>query len=330
MPISKWQTFSDSSQTLLIDYGMDAKGDLLVLRLNFERGEYLEPIYIPREGPDGFNATDLFISYQGQDLIYVFPSATDKFYLYNSLGKLVEKYNYNDGDYTRFYISGFYSDIFYNQGEIMLPTINDTRFDDRDYFEKVIPFQKYDFTSRKFTDQVIYPEFVGGKFLPSNLSGGQISSYDSKTALINYPFSDSLYIYSFENKSIDAFYCGIENGHKTKFLDHVPDKEVSREYVVKEKNYEFAKTHNGKVYRLVSHLKNENSRELTPIDIIRRDLRGVTMIEYNPEDKSINYYEMPIARNFVFQENKLVVGGISIREDENQDTFRKFYVYQLN
>lgn len=330
VPITKWQTFSDFSQTLLIDYGIDRNGDLLILRLDFEKEKYLKPIHILREGPDGFNGPDVFISYQSIDSIYVFPATSDRFYLYNSLGKKINEYRYNSSESTRFFMNGFYSDIFYSNGSMILPTINNTRYDDLDYFEKVIPLQKYDLSQRKFTDSIAYPKTTAGKFLPSNLTGGQVSKFDSETVLINYPFSDSLYLYNYKDKSIETFYCGLKTGTKSKFLDHVPDREESREYVVKEKNYEFSKIHNGKIYRLVSHLKNENDRELAPIDIIRNNLRGVTMIEYNVDNKSINYYEMPIVRNFVFRENHLIVGGVSIREDENQDTFRKFYVYQLD
>ncbi|WP_146613669.1 hypothetical protein [Algoriphagus yeomjeoni] len=308
---------------------MDRRQDLLILRLDLEQGAYLEPIHIPREGPDGFNAPDLFISYKAEDSIYVFPALKDHFYLYNSFGEILKEYSYNSRDFSRFYISGFYSDIFYRNGEMILPTINDTRYDDQDYFEKVIPFQKYELVEQRFSDSIEYPKSLIGKFLPSNLTGGQISNYDNETAIINFPFSDSLYLYKYEDKSIVTFYCGIETGHKNNFYDHVPDRAESIEYLTKEKNYEFSKVHNGKVYRLVSHLKDENARELPLFDIINQNLRGVTMIEFDPKDSSINYYEMPIARNFVFQDDRLIVGGISIREDENQDTFRKFYVYQL-
>ena len=39
---------------------------------------------------------------------------------------------------------------------------------------------------------------------------------------------------------------------------------------------------------------------------------------------------MPIARYFVFQDNKLIVGGVSMWEDDNQDTFMKYYIYNLD
>ncbi|WP_425636604.1 hypothetical protein ACPUEN_14425 [Algoriphagus yeomjeoni] len=330
LPNSKWQTFNDSFQNLLIDYGLDRNGDLLVLRLDFEKGEYLDPIHIPREGPDGFNAPDVFISYQGLDSIYVFPATSDRFFLYNSLGKRTGEYRYNSSSSTHFYMSGFYSDIFFSDGKMILPTINDTRYDDKSYFEKVIPFQKYDLTKQRFSDSIEYIKSLAGKFLPSNLTGGQVSNYDDVNALLNYPFSDSLYLYNYERKSMQSFYCGIETGHRTKFYDHVPDRAESIDYIAKEKNYEFSKMHNGKIYRLVSHLKNENARELPVLDIITQDLRGVTMIKLDPKNSSINYYKMPIARNFVFIGNQLIVGGISSREDENQDTFRTFYVYQMD
>lgn len=327
--LSKWQTFKNSDQTFLLEYGFNRDQDLLIFKIDLKKGDYLDPLKISNEGPNGFNSSDLFISYQGSDSIYVFPVTKNKFSLYNSSGEKLLEFPYNNTERTRFYTSGVYSDISKYDNGLILPTINDTRFDDPNYFEKVIPVSYYDFELKQFDKEIPYPDYFEGKYFPSNVTAAQVSFMKDDISIINYSFSDSIYLYnSLENK-LQGVYCGIPTETTFQYFTQVPDRTMSLDYITKEKNYEFVQFHNGKIYRIVSHLKSEKFRNLSIYQIISENLRGVTLIELDPSSKTLKYYEMPIARYFVFQENELIVGGVSMWEDENQDTFMKYYIYNL-
>ncbi|EAZ81954.1 hypothetical protein [Algoriphagus machipongonensis] len=329
LQMSKWQTYSENGKTYLIEYGLNRNGDLLIFKLDFNKGKYLEPLEIPNQGPDGFNSFGVSISYQGADSIYVFPASKEEFILYDSFGKKKREYPYNGEDRLRFYTSGVYSDISKSKEGLLIPTINDTRYDDPQYFEKVVPATFYDFEKQKFDIGIPYPDYLQGKYFPSNLTAAQVTYLKDDISIINYSFSDSLYLYNSNDNSISSIYCGIPNERGLNYLNSVPDRAKSLNYNAKEKNFEFSKYYNGKIYRLVSHLSEKRDRELNAYEIIAKNARGVTLIELDPDTKRIKYYKMPIARYFVFQGDKLFVGGVSMREDENQDVFKKFYIYSL-
>lgn len=329
LQMSKWQTYSENGKTYLIEYGLNRNGDLLIFKLDFNKGKYLEPLEIPNQGPDGFNSFDVFISYQGTDSIYVFPASKEEFILYDSFGKKRKVYPYNGEERLRFFTSGVYSDISKSKEGLLLPTINDTRYDDPKYFEKVIPATFYDFEKQKFDFGIPYPDYLHGKYFPSNLTAAQVTYLKDDLSIINYSFSDSLYLYNTNDNSISSIYCGIPNERGLNYLNSVPDRAKSLNYITKVKNYEFSKYYNRRIFRLVSHVSDKRDRELSILEIITKNARGVTLIELDPDTKRIKYYKMPIARYFVFQGDKLFVGGVSMREDENQDVFKKFYIYSL-
>ena len=65
-------------------------------------------------------------------------------------------------------------------------------------------------------------------------------------------------------------------------------------------------------------------------EILANNLKSVGLLALDLKTREIKIYEMPIAKYFAFIGNKLYVGGVSVREDEDDDTFRRFYIYDLN
>lgn len=325
---TNWTTYNTNGKTILVEYGINGNDNLLIHQVDFNKGKYLEPIKILREGPEGYNSSTASVLFKNKDSIFVFPAARQSFFLYNSNGKQLDEFTYNSKDYTRYYRGGYYSSPVFINKKAVLTTINDTRYDDPEYFEKVSPIQFYDFESSGFTKHLNYPNFVFEKHTASNYTGATVSQMPRNQLLINYNFSDSIFIFDVRTESMNSFYCGSEFFGKPNLLNKVPDKRREFEYVIKEVNYESSFFHGGKVYRVVSHLENSKFYDYSPYDILQQNARVVSLIELDLATKKLKYYKMPIAKYFVFQDNKLFVGGVSIRE-EGSETYRRFYEYTL-
>ena len=328
LQVTSWTTYSFKGKELLVEYGLNRDGNLVIHQIDFENKTYLDPIQIDREGPNGFNSSDISIFFKSKDSIYVFPTGKDSFFLYDSQATKKNEYEYNSMNNSNFYKNGWYSSLGFLERLLVLPTVDHTRYDDADFFGKVYPIQLYHLESSSFVDQIEFPEFVRGKYLPSNFSGAMIDQVDNDRVLINYNFSDSIYIYNFKENLMDNYYCGSDNFGSPRLLDFLPDRTQSLEYNTKEVNYETSFHHRGKVYRVVSHLKHKQYREYSPFEIIQNNLRVVSLVELDLVTSKLKYYKMPIAKYFLFQKNQLFVGGVSARE-ENGDIYRKFYKYAL-
>lgn len=323
-PLSYWSTFSDGEQTFLVEYGFVSNGDLLIHRVDFNKEAYLEPIRIPREGPDGFNSSEASVYFHKTDSIFVFPAAQDRFYLYNHKAEKVKEFSYNSGG-GRYYRSGFYSNAVTFDQILAIPTVSDVRYDDADYFEKEIPVRFYDFNSNQFSSYLNYPEYLLENFLPSEYSGPTLAKIDNERMLINYRFSDSLYILNINNKTTEAIYCGLPGRSAPPLLKRYPTRGEELDYKIKQSDFAEAFSRNGKIYRIVNHV-DEKYSDLSGLEILQRNLRGVSLIELDLKNNNLRFFEMPITKYFVFDQNKLIVGSVSSRE-ENREIYRKFYRY---
>ncbi|MDG1278800.1 MAG: hypothetical protein P8O16_16075 [Algoriphagus sp.] len=128
---------------------------------------------------------------------------------------------------------------------------------------------------------------------------------------------------------MESFYSGSDDFGSPNLLTYLPNRAQSLEYISKEVDYETAFFHKEKVYRVVSHLKEKKYFQYNPYEIIRNNFRAVSLVQLDLNSKELKFYELPIAKYFVFQGDNLFVGGISVRE-ENGDIYRKFYRYTLN
>lgn len=326
-PLSYWSTFTNNGQGFLVEYGFVSNGDLLIHRVNFDKKIYLEPIRIPREGPDGFNSSSVSVYFHGIDSIFVFPAAKDAFYLYNSLAKKVKEFPYSSNGFARFYRSGFYSNAVLFDQILAIPTVSDIRYDDPDFFRNEIPVRLYDLNKEKFVSQLKYPAYLTGSFLPSEFSGPTLEKFDEDRMIVNYRFSDSLYLFNIKDKSTQAIYCGLLRRNAPPLLKKYPSKGEELDYKIKQSDFAEAFSRNGKIYRIVNNV-DEKYNDLTGLEILQKNLRGVTLIELDLETKQQRFYEMPIAKYFVFDNDFLIVGGVSSRE-ENGDIYRKFYKYSF-
>ncbi len=322
-----WTTYKKGSQTILVEYGLYGEGVFIIHQVDFNEEAYVKTISIPKDGPDGYNSSGASVFMKSEDSLYLFPMGRDSFFLYNSLGEKKLEYKYNSNNLDNYYKNEFFSGMISKNGVLILPTINDVRYDDPDYFKKVTPIQSFDLNTSKFVDKIEYPEFTHGKYL-SPLSGATVSTIDEDQFLINYSFSDSIYIYNDKTNVTSSFYCGSDFFGKPKLLDRVFSRDERMVYVVKEVNYELAFYHNSKIYRIVNHISARDYREKSVFEILSENRRGVSLVELNPNTGELKYYKLPITKYFVFQGNFLFAGGVSIREDENE-TYRRFYKYTL-
>lgn len=329
LSITNWTTYKSGEKEILVEYGLNVQGDLVIHQIDFNKKAYLEPIFISREGPDGFNSSEASVFFKSKDSIYVFPSARNSFFLYNSKGVKTKEYRYNSLNDYRYYKSGWYSSMAFFEDLFILPTVDDTRYDDPDFFDKVSPIQFYNLNSNTFIGQISFPKFVMGKYMPSNFSGAMIDQIDKNRILINYKFSDSISIYNIRERAIESYYCGSDNFGSPNLLPFLPNRSQSLEYITKEVDYELGFFHRGKIYRVVSHLLDSKYYTYNPYEIIQYDFRVVSLVEMDLATNNLKYYRMPIAKYFVFQEDHLYVGGVSVRK-ENGDIYRRFYRYSLD
>lgn len=329
LSLTKWTSYSFKEGVHLVEYGLFRNEGLVIHRIDFEQQKYLRPIKIPTEGPDGFNSSNASIFFQDENSIFLFPTGSKRFYKYDTLGQKKMEFEYNSEDNGRFFTTGYYTTAIEQENTFVISTINDTRYDDPNYYKKVFPVSQLDLTSGEFIKKIPYPANLSDQIFPSNLVGATVSNFQSGEVLINYCFSDSLFTYNFRENSIESIYCGLEGWDQPKSLQVHPDRFESLEYQAKELNYQNVFFHEGKIYRLVSHLKDDDYRELSISEILKKNLRELTLIQLDPEEDIINYYKMPLTKYFLFDENKLYVGGISVRE-EGEESYRTFYIYSLD
>jgi hypothetical protein len=329
LEITRWTTYNDGITSVLVEYGLANNGDLIIHQIDFSSGGYGKPLTIPREGPNGFNSFDVSAVFKSKDSLFIFPAGKDKFFLYNDLGEKISEYLYNSLTNYQYYRDGWFSSAFFNENNILMPTVDNTRDDSFDYFSREFPFQLFNLESSSFTKSFSYPEFVNGKYVPSNFIGASIAPIDSNSFLVNYNFSDSIYIYNLKLDTKQSLYMGAKNIGSPTFLSNYPDKFQAREYLIKEIDYEVAFFQNGKVYRLVSHLLEKEYKNINSFEILKNNLRAVTLIELDFKKNELKFYKMPIAKYFLFTNNSLIVGGVSLREDDGI-LLRKFYIYPLN
>ncbi|MBO3700829.1 DUF4221 family protein [Roseivirga sp. E12] len=324
---TNWTTYRRGTKSILVEYGLDDYGNIIIHQVDFDKAAYLNPMVISREGPNGYNASNASVFFKQEDSIYVFPAARNSFFLYNGAGEKLSEYLYSSSSFERYYKNGYYSSLVDYDDRLILTTINDTRHDDPSYFDKVTPVKTYDFEKAGFTEPLTYPKYISDKHIPSNLTGAMIHPLDSGHFIINYSFSDSLYVHNIRTRKTEAVYCGANGFGKPKLLNKVPDKLQELEYNLKEVNYELTFFNAGKLYRVVSHLPKRYQSYSIP-EIVNQNLRRVSLIEMDMNTQELRFYRMPIAKYFVFDDDFLIVGGVSIRE-VNGETLRKFYKYSL-
>lgn len=324
---TNWTTYKNGVKNILVEYGLFGEDELIIHQLDFDEEAYVKTLKISKEGPEGFNAYNASVYLKNEDSLYVFPMGRNSFFLYNSVGEKVNEYPYSSPNFERYYKSSYYSSLIPLSNESILPTINDVRYDDPDYFKKVTPIQSFNLSTSKFVDKIEYPEFIHGKYIPS-LTGATLSPFDEDQFLINYSFSDSIYIHNYKTKETRSLYCGADYFGKPKLLDRVLDRNEQTEYAVYEVDYEAAFYHNSKIYRIVNHVTASDYENYSIFEILSENRRLISLVELNPKTGEMKYYKLPIAKYFVFQGNHLFAGGVSIREDENE-SYRRFYRYTL-
>lgn len=328
LQITNWSTYNRGKNKILVEYGFNKLGNLIIHQVDFEKHKYLEPVIIKRDGPEGYNSSSASVYIENADSIFVFPSARPFFLLYNRQGNLIKQLNYNSNDNSRYYRAGFYSNAVRIGHKIMIPTVQDFRYDDPNYFSKATPIRVYDFDKGLFDSKLPFPEYTYNKLVPSSFNGPTLAKYKEESVLINYRFADSIYIWNSKTNSTSGIYAGSEYFGKGKLLDRYPNRGEDLAYKIKEVDYELAKHHHDKIYRILNHI-TPNAKALKTFEIIERGLRKVSLIELDIQSKAQTYYQLPIAKYFIFQGNYLIAGGVSEREDGDK-TLRKFYKYTLN
>lgn len=328
LQITNWSTYDSGKNKILVEYGYNKFGSLIIHQIDFEKQKYLDPVIIERDGPEGYNSSSASVYFESADSIFVFPSARPFFLLYDRHGNLIEQFLYNSNDNSKYYRAGFNSSAVTIGQKMMIPTVQDFRYDDPNYFTKAIPIKLYDFENNIFDLELRHPNYTSSKVVPSSFTGPTLAKYDEESVLINYRFADSLYIWNSKTNSKTSIYVGSKYFGNGKLLNRYPNRGEDLEYKIKEVDYELAKHHNDKIYRVVSHIA-PNAKNLKTFEIMERGLRKVSLIELDMKSKIPKYYQLPIAKYFVFQGNHLIAGGVSIREEGNK-TIKRFYKYTLN
>lgn len=327
--LNKWGYFYENEDVFLYEYSAGKNFDLVINILDFQKGKYEETLLFNREGPNGFKSTGVNVNIVNRDSVFIFPMASDKFYLYNFSGDILSEYPYNSVDGSVFNGAGVFTDIVLEDSRVMLPTVNKTRFDDCSFFKKVIPVQYYSLRNKQFEESIAYPPpYMEGKFLWSNLASAKINKMRDSNIVIDFRFSDSVRIYNSKTKELDLIFMGLNNEQIV--LDTLPSKNQEMKYLLTEKEYMYTFYHNQNLFRLCSHLKNMRQKDIPLSDLMENYSREMTLIKFDLKKKDYEYLKMPIARCFFPMNNKLIVGGVKSWEDENQDTWRRFYYYALD
>lgn len=329
LQVTNWTTYKRNQKTILVEYGVNSRYDLIIHQVDFEEKKYLDPIIIKRDGPNGYNSSTASVYFSSYDSIFVFPAARPNFLLYNQNGALINEYPYHSEDYSRYYRGGFYSSAVVSGQDIFMTTVNDRRYDDPLYLTKNTPTKIYNFDKKSFVKELGYPKFTHDKFVPTSFTGPTIIKFDENSILINYRFTDSLYHWNYQKDQIERIYLGSKLVGSGKLLDSYPERSKALEYKIYNVNYVTAFKHNNKIYRVVNYVKDEYSH-LGAYELLLNNKRSVGLLELDLTTREIKTYEMPIAKYLVFSQNKLYAGGVLIREEDDDDTFKRFYIYDLN
>lgn len=326
--LNKWGYFYSNESIFLYEYYLTNNFDLTIHVLDFDKGSYQSPLRINREGPNGYKSTGVYVNMVNQDSIFIFPIPSEKFFLYNSKGQVLDEFPYNSLDGSIINSSGVYTDIVFQGDRVLIPTINNTRFDDNLFFKKVKPLHYYSFKKKKFEESISYPDYMIGKYLWSDLASSKINKIDDSLAVIDFRFSDSIRIYNSRTREQNYIFMGLNNDQL--ILNKVPSRSQEMSLLLTEKEYMYSVYYNHNIYRITSHLKSVKQKAIPLSDLMQNYSREITLIKYNLISKEYNYYKMPTTRYFLPIKEKLIVGGIISWEDENQDTWRRFYIYKLN
>ncbi|UJP63361.1 hypothetical protein [Mongoliitalea daihaiensis] len=323
---TKWSVYTESGRLHLLEYGRTKEGDLLIFPLDLEAKAYGIPIQIPREGPEGFNATDAAVQILTRDSILVFPIPSKRFYLYNDLGHLLRTYEYESE--FEFYLAGFFSSAIKMENHLIFPTSSSlVRYDDPSYFQKVLPVHVFDIHNSKFVQALPYPKQLEKKYLWSFLDGASLSTFQDSLVLINFRFSDSLYTYSTQTQNVQSKFLGINA--EPLGLVKPPTKGEELNLILKEKDYLYTLAEDHILYRVVTHLDKWEMKNVAIQDIVDFNYRRMTVIRHNSLTNETRYIDMPLTRYFIPYKGKLIVGSVDTWEDEDNDQWRKFFIYEF-
>ena len=327
LQFTSWSTYNREDQQILVEYGLGSNNSLFIHQVDFLSGEYLEPIVIPQQGPNGYNSSDASVYFKNRDSLFVFPATASHFYLYSRSGELLEKYVYNATDNSKYNVSGYYSNAVFLDEKIFIPTAQFIRFDDPQIFTKSTPVRSFDFNSNQFIDSIPYPSYTIDKSITVDRLSPTIAAINQDSLVINYRFSDSIYFWNPITSTTSSLYLNSDKLGKAKLFDRYPDRAESLEFKLKEVDFETVIYHKKRLYRIISHV-DEDDKSLETYEILQNNKRKMTLLEYDLETKTKRLYKLPIAKYFTFIDDYLYVGGISLREDGDK-TLRTFYKYKL-
>lgn len=324
---TSWTTYQRQGQQILVEYGKGSNESLVIHQVDFLTAHYLEPIIIPKEGPNGYNSSGADVFFKNQDSIFVFPAAKPHFYLYDGSGQQIEKFSFNAPDNFNHYVSGYYSSAVFLNEKMFIPTSQFLRIEDPEFLTKSTPVRSYDFNSNQLVDSIPYPEYTKGKAITIDRLTPSLAVINQDSLVINYGFSDSLYFWNPASKTISSMYLSADQFGEGRLFETFPDQGEGLAFKIKEVDYETTIYHNNRLYRMISYVPKED-RSLQAYEILQNQLRQLVLLEFDLETKEKRIYAMPIAKYFTFIDDHLYVGGVSIRE-EGDKTLRKFYQYQL-
>lgn len=327
LQFTSWSTYNREDQQILVEYGLGSNNSLFIHQVDFLSGEYLEPLVIPQQGPNGYNSSDASVYFKNRDSLFVFPATAPHFYLYSRSGELLEKYVYNATDNSKYNVSGYYSNAVFLDEKIFIPTAQFIRFDDPQIFTKSTPVRSFDFNSNQFIDSIPYPSYTIDKSITVDRLSPTIAAINQDSLVINYRFSDSIYFWNPITSTTSSLYLNSDKLGKAKLFDRYPDRAESLEFKLKEVDFETVIYHKKRLYRIISHV-DEDDKSLETYEILQNNKRKMTLLEYDLETKTKRLYKLPIAKYFTFIDDYLYVGGISLREDGDK-TLRTFYKYKL-
>ena len=328
LQFTSWSTYNRQDQQILVEYGLGSNNSLVIHQVDFLSGEYLEPLVIPQQGPNGYNSSDASVYFKNRDSLFVFPATAPHFYLYSRSGELLEKYAYNATDNSKYNVSGYYSSAVFLNKKIFLPTAQFIRFDDPKIFTKSTPVRSFDFNSNQFIDSITYPSYTKDKSITVDRLSPIIAAINQDSLVINYRFSDSVYFWNPATSTTSSLYLSSDKLGKSKLFDRYPDRAESLEFKVKEADFETVIYHEKRLYRIISHV-DEDNKSLEAYEILQNNKRKMTLLEYDLETKTKRLYKLPTAKYFTFIDDYLYVGGISLREDGDK-TLRTFYKYKFD
>ena len=196
LQFTSWSTYNREDQQILVEYGLGSNNSLFIHQVDFLSGEYLEPLVIPQQGPNGYNSSDASVYFKNRDSLFVFPATAPHFYLYSRSGELLEKYVYNATDNSKYNVSGYYSNAVFLDEKIFIPTAQFIRFDDPQIFTKSTPVRSFDFNSNQFIDSIPYPSYTIDKSITVDRLSPTIAAINQDSLVINYRFSDSIYFWN--------------------------------------------------------------------------------------------------------------------------------------